>query len=540
MSSGHLFLARANIKTLACHAWLVPGDERGPGEDWSDVLDGGPPASVEAEGRRVVRVRAAGGDERAAWLVHMSGESAGRGREIGWYLDGVRQFVERAVAEIPDARARWPHQVRSRARPLLALPLVGTGGGGARSRSGSLAKELVALLADLAASTGVDIALCLWTEASYAAAQDARKQLERSVGSARFWGALPDELVAHVRALAERGIVEAGRRLVLFLGAGVSQNAGLPSWRGLLEELARRALGPDATRVRTLDPLLAAEAIRVLAGWSDGRLKQEVAQILEENGVYPSLAHALLASLPVEESVTTNYDQLFDAALKVSDPGRRILPYESVDYRHRWLLKLHGSTFRPGDPVALQERDDFDDIVLTRKDYARYDLRWRALASIVETLLITRHMLFVGFSLDDPNFLRMVDTVRRAVEEGRGAREPLPGASIGTILSVSQQPLLQQLWEGEFDVVPMGADEAPIAEQARGLEIFLDRLGQACCTEPAYLLDPAYGGLLTESERRLRDRLEELAEVLGQDPALREAPAWRRVAELFEQLGRKL
>eukprot|EP01125_Pyxidicula_operculata_P005537 TRINITY_DN1956_c0_g2_i2.p2 TRINITY_DN1956_c0_g2~~TRINITY_DN1956_c0_g2_i2.p2 ORF type:complete len:307 (-),score=129.12 TRINITY_DN1956_c0_g2_i2:31-951(-) len=45
----------------------------------------------------------------------------------------------------------------------------------------------------------------------------------------------------------------------------------------------------------------------------------------------------------------------------------------------------------------------------------RYSTRRSALSGIVQSLLITRHMLFVGFSLKDDNFHRIIDEVRRSV-----------------------------------------------------------------------------------------------------------------------------
>src|SRR5205814_2080317 len=92
---------------------------------------------------------------------------------------------------------------------------------------------------------------------------------------------------------------------------------------------------------------------------------------------------------------------------------------------YRWLLKMHGCVTRP------------DEIVLTREDYLRYDMRRQALAGIVQALLITHQMLFIGFSLTDDNFHRIVDAVRRAVH----TRDTL-----GTALMLQRDPLLEDLW----------------------------------------------------------------------------------------------
>ncbi len=75
---------------------------------------------------------------------------------------------------------------------------------------------------------------------------------------------------------------------------------------------------------------------------------------------------------------------LFERASAVVTPVT-VLPWD--DRRSaRWLLKLHGCINHP------------EDIVLQRADYIRYELRRQALAGVVQSLLITKEMLFVGFS----------------------------------------------------------------------------------------------------------------------------------------------
>lgn len=46
-----------------------------------------------------------------------------------------------------------------------------------------------------------------------------------------------------------------------------------------------------------------------------------------------------------------------------------------------------------------------------QQDYMRYQTRRSALSGIVQGLLITRHMLFIGFSLRDDNFHRIADVL---------------------------------------------------------------------------------------------------------------------------------
>jgi hypothetical protein len=66
------------------------------------------------------------------------------------------------------------------------------------------------------------------------------------------------------------------------------------------------------------------------------------------------------------------------------------------------MLKLHGTVSRPKE------------IVLTKRDYIRYNDRFAALSGIVQSTLLTHHLLSIGFSLADDNFHKIFDSVRKA------------------------------------------------------------------------------------------------------------------------------
>lgn len=161
------------------------------------------------------------------------------------------------------------------------------------------------------------------------------------------------------------------------------------------------------------------------------------AAILESRRHY-ALAHSLLAALPVREAITTNYDHLFEDAWKQSDPsGLSVLPGEIRPNTRRWLLKMHGCVSDP-------ER-----IVLTRSSYTRYDEHLPALTGMVQAFLVTRHVLFVGFSLADDNFHRIVDAVRR-LRHSAGSRD-----RFGTALTLGNGGLAEVLWEHDLERVRM-------------------------------------------------------------------------------------
>jgi hypothetical protein len=226
----------------------------------------------------------------------------------------------------------------------------------------------------------------------------------------------------------------------------------------------------------------------------------------------------------VSEIATTNYDQLFEQACDGTKRPVAVLPYESARDRSRWLLKMHGCISRP------------DDLVLTRDDYLRYGERRAALAGIVQALLVTRHILFVGFSLNDDNFHRLVHDVRKAL----GTRTP--GAAdvreFGTALLLGQQAFLSELWAGDVRTLPMlGVDESAAmrAGAARRLEIFLDLVLMLATSSAAHLLDSTYDGVLTDDERSVRDALKTMRAQVPQ--SARRSAAWARVAGFLAGLG---
>jgi hypothetical protein len=218
--------------------------------------------------------------------------------------------------------------------------------------------------------------------------------------------------------------------------------------------------------------------------------------------------------------VTTNYDALFEDASAAADFPVRVLPKRPRPGDRRWLLKMHGCMTQP------------ESIVLTREDYLRYEERRAALTGIVEALLITRHMLFVGFGLADDNFHRIADAVRRVVHPpgiAETRREPF-----GTTLVLDRNPLQQELWEGDLIWATLAAphsttpDVSTIAEAARRLDIFLDCV-LAKTRSTAYLLNPYYEALLSDAEKALAHSLRRLRPT--------ESPAWERVSALLRSLG---
>lgn len=204
-----------------------------------------------------------------------------------------------------------------------------------------------------------------------------------------------------------------------------------------------------------------------------------------------------------------NYDTLFEQAADGAGVPVDVLPW-SPTAGDRWLLKLHGSV------------DHEEDIVLTRTDYVRYAERRGALRGLVQGLLITRHMVFVGFGLGDPNFHEIVDEVRQAL--GR----PDDAPAFGTALTLNASPALADLWRGDLDVVSAGSP--------RDLEIALDHLLAHSTTLNRHLLDPRFAGMLTDEEQVLAAAVRSFASVVVSSGSS-STDAWPVVDRFLRSLG---
>jgi hypothetical protein len=519
--SGHVFIVRGDLRQLACDAWLIPCSRSArPGYEW--FLEGytGP-----REGQRFVdgahRVQLLSGtapNRPRPWLAWI-----GRGaQEVSWFTDGADEFLDAAARAIVVDQTP---PLFGRARSLLALPVVGTGQGGGAERAGEIVQALLPRLEAFAARTFAggrqfDVALVCWDAASHAAAQAER--VRRTAWPADLTPALRAEADALAR-YALRG------DLALFLGAGVSMSAGLPSWGQLLDRLADHAGMTGAERAALAELRSALDQATVVERRLKDRQREigaAVAHVLGECQHY-ALAHALLAALPVRESVTTNYDRLFDTAWGLSDPaGLSVLPGAIKPHARRWLLKMHGCLSDP-------ER-----VVLTRSSYTRYDERLPALGGLVQAFLVTRHVLFVGFSMADDNFHRVVDAVRRLRSE---AGRP---AHFGTALALGHGGLSEVLWERDvrrvrMDERPESAKDFSAAESARRLEIFLDYLVSRTRDAAHLLVGERFDPLLTPGERILRDALAQFVEAVDgpEAAAVRDTVAWPQVARLLRGLG---
>lgn len=523
---GHVFVIRGDLKNLACSAWMQTTDKRlRPGGRWETEIPEAASRITAAdraafETEEVYSIPVWPRDEDSAPIPFLTAVPFHGVSTADDFRPRVRAFVEAAA---PIVRNR---PVAKRPRPLLAMPPIGFGRGGGHLRKGDVVRMVLDEARSLAEEFEVDIAIVFrGAPKGYALAQHLRHSQGHSA-----WPELDARELEHARRLGD--LARLGR-LVPFMGAGVSVSAGAPTWKELIEKLAdladlapnvRRALSDQGRNV--LDQAtFVRQAIGARFPEDELAFVRAIAEITDVHRY--GLAPALLAALESEQSITLNYDRLFEMAAEDGGLPRRTIP--SVVPRDagqdRWLLKLHGSV------------DDPSSIVLTRSDYLGFNTERAALSSIVKATLMTRHVLFVGFGMSDDHFHEIIHDVRRAMAPTGTALR-----SVGTVLTLRDDLLDRELL-GELDFVPFSptspvspaSPESIFLVAARRLEIFLDAVLAFAADSHAYLLDETYAHALTPEERQLRDGIQTM--VIALPDSARHTTSWKVVDRMLRDLG---
>jgi hypothetical protein len=187
------------------------------------------------------------------------------------------------------------------------------------------------------------------------------------------------------------------------------------------------------------------------------------------------------------------------------------MPWEPPRSGAPWILKLHGDVEVP------------ESIVLTRRQFVSFDAQTRPAGALLQTLLMTRHVLFVGASLTDDNVVRLAYEVERY-----RSHYGLTG-EVGTLLDVDDDQVRQQLWQGQLTWLSMSG--STITERSRTLEVFLDAVAAHASDDASWLLDERFRGLLGADQELVRAARALYRRVAGS------GPEWQGLADALRSFG---
>lgn len=195
-------------------------------------------------------------------------------------------------------------------------------------------------------------------------------------------------------------------QVIPFIGSGFSRNADIPMGKEMpnwnkLGELIANDLPTDFNYSNPVEAISTYEQ-----EYSRAKLIEKFNELLLTGIIKPGKAHIAFSKIPFELVCTTNFDFLIENSYEQSSVYCRPiideehLAINNINKNDVSLLKLHGDLHHPTRLIATEE--DYDGFLHT----------YPMLSTFLANLLITKTCLFIGYSLDDPDFRQVWQLIK--------------------------------------------------------------------------------------------------------------------------------
>lgn len=215
-----------------------------------------------------------------------------------------------------------------------------------------------------------------------------------------------------IQAIKEIQKAQRKNQLVIFVGSGVSNNSGIPTWWDLIKIIADK-LGYDKcnscknqqedcpkSKCEERYNFTQDEFLRI----PEYYYQQDKS---EKHKNYYRLIKSTLKndkdSNPIDDEIfkilphhiiTTNYDALLEKSENLNSKLYTVVSQDSdllSKSDERYIIKMHGDLETP------------ETIVLKESDYIDYEQRHTLISTFIRSLLVNHTFLFLGYSLNDYN-----------------------------------------------------------------------------------------------------------------------------------------
>ena len=234
----------------------------------------------------------------------------------------------------------------------------------------------------------------------------------------------------------------ANQRCLPIIGAGFSLNAKLPeghnmpNWDELAQKISRHGnISNDLDKLQIFSDFERKFGRIKLIEKIRKELNIDVASIGE--------AHRSFAELPFDTIYTTNFDILLEKACESANKpyhslvGEKQLPFHGGPFTTN-IIKMHGD-------VKHQEH-----LIITQEDYSHFLDNYPVIATHLSAMLITRTPLFIGYSLNDPDFNHILRVIRSRL----GKYEQM-----SYIIEFNQEPdYIEKKFDEKFHVLSLNTD----------------------------------------------------------------------------------
>lgn len=229
------------------------------------------------------------------------------------------------------------------------------------------------------------------------------------------------------------GLKSVDKAPFLFLGSGFSRRyINAPTWEGILEKFSKKPLNQYKSILNTDSlPLIATELSKDLTAdfWDlpkddvffvnhkddinnqNSVLKFRISDYLKDLSLKQFLPGyeeelELLANLNIDGIITTNWDDTIERIFPKYKTfvGQKELLFSST-FSIGEIYKIHGS-FR--DPSSM---------ILTEEDYKDFKNKYPYLAAKLITIFVEHPIVFIGYSLSDPNILDLLMSIVKCLDQ---------------------------------------------------------------------------------------------------------------------------
>lgn len=211
---------------------------------------------------------------------------------------------------------------------------------------------------------------------------------------------------------------------ILFIGSGISLWSGLPTWGGLIENLAQFIESIPSGNAKLIREEAKAGELLQAASYGFSKLSTyQIGEFIKESCKYytaiPASIHQKIIELGPSCFITTNYDNLLEQSIRKWRPNSNfqapitnrqlIATADIIQASARdFVFKLHG------------DASDSESIILTQEQYGQLlpGGKLNGALKAVEILLASRPVVYIGFGLRDPDFIYLRHLLRNTYEGG--------------------------------------------------------------------------------------------------------------------------
>lgn len=188
--------------------------------------------------------------------------------------------------------------------------------------------------------------------------------------------------------------------LALFVGSGLSRDAGIPTWNDLLIHIANSIDRKNLVIEEGKEPDIASELENICKqkGYDFYKI---IRDRIANRKVPTQWIHSKIIEADFHTRLTTNFDDLFDIAAedKLSNYNPQYWPnFKILNLEKDKVCYLHGNIFK-------------SEIVFTRDNYQKAYSEPNVIKRVITAVAYEKSILFAGFSFKDVEFKTLYENI---------------------------------------------------------------------------------------------------------------------------------